>query len=348
MSEALLARRPLHPMERAWLVAERLLPGFAFGLRVEGEGTLDPDAVERALPQHPGMAGRVVGSLGWSAVVMDRPPRVARAEGRLDPWEGPAAEIVLEPGAISFRVHHALADGRAAHRWAEDTFAALRGEPVQPVGTLLPPPATRGPAPPLDQPSLFGPPDPQAPWGCHRAHLRVQTSPRGALRRVLRAIWARREGARISVPVDLRPPGQPSGGNLTGIAQLTHEGELESLRARAADVFSRAEGLRWLPLSLLSWGARRAALQSLRADRFDAVATVSNLGRMDLGRLSCPGFQARRAWWIPPENMGNPLLILISGDDEGLDLSAVAPRAVVSEDGLRAFLGELGEGLRRG
>lgn len=334
-------------MERAWIVAERLLPGFVIGLEIVGEGALDPAAVSATLDLHPGMAGRVVGSLGWTEVVCDRPPRVSDAPGLLDPIAGPSAEIVLQPGRVSFRAHHAIADGRAVQRWAEDTFASLRGERVLPVGYQTPPPATPGAPLPHDQPSLFGPPDPAAPWGSHTAHLRVACSPRRPLQRALSWLWERRPGARINVPVDLRAPESCSTGNLTGISPVTGPDELSTLRERATAVFAQAERLRWLPLSLLTWGARDSAREAIRADRFDATATVSNLGRMDLGRLSASPFRARHAWWVPPENMGNPLLILISGDDEGLDLSAAAPHAVVSPEGLSRFLSELGEALRR-
>lgn len=335
--------RPLHPMERAWLVAERQLPGFVISLELEGEGQLDPEAVRGTLALHPGMAGRVVGVLGQAAVRCDRPPRIAAEQGPLDPHAGPAAEIVLRPGRVIFRAHHAIADGRAIQRWAEDTFASLRGEPVQAAKLAIPPPATRGAPPPRDQRSLFGPPDPTAPRACHDARIRIDTPPRGALRRVLQALWARRPGARISLPVDLRDEDQSVDGNMTGIAHASREDELQGLRARATDVFSVAEPIRWLPLSLLERGARDALDRTLAEDRFDAVATVSNLGRLRHDRLSAPGFQARRGWWVPPRNLGNPLLILVSGDEHGLDVSATAPLAICDPPALQRLLRELAE-----
>lgn len=336
-------RRPLHALERAWLAAEAVQPGFVITLVVEGDGRLEAPP---PLEIWPWMGARARGALGWTELVADHPPRLAEREGPLDPWAGPAAELVSEPGRLLFRAHHAIADARAVQRWAEDLFAALRGEDPPPVAWSPPPPATPGAPPPADQPSLFGPPDPRAPWGTHHAHLRLEGSPRRALRRALAALWALRPGGRIALPVDLRPPGQAVAGNQTGIAHLTDASGLEELRARATGVFSQAERLTGLPLALLGALGRARARAALAEDRFDAIATLSNVGRLRLERLSGAGFRARRAWWIPPGNVGNPLFVLMSGDEDGLDLGAAAPHAVASPAALAALLEELGERVR--
>jgi len=339
--------RPLHALERAWLVAERVQPGFVISLVVEGEGRIEADALAAALPLHPGMAGRVVGALGWCRVVCDRPPRIATQEGPLDPLRGPSAEIVVQAGRLVFRAHHAIADARAIQRWAEDCFACLRGEEVPPTPVLPAPPGIPGDWVAVDQPALLGPLDPDAPWGTHHAHIRVTTAPKLALRRVLDALWARRPGGRISVPVDLRSPGQPSDGNLTGIAMVSRPEELSGLRERCTRLFSLVQPLRWIPLGLLGRRAIRDARQALREDRYSAMATVSNVGRVWPERLSCPGFQATGAWWIPPGNVSNPFFMLMSGDAEGIDLSVAVPHAAASPRRLADLLGELADDLRR-
>lgn len=333
-------------MERAWLVAERVQPGFVIGLVVEGEGQVSPDDLAAALPLHPGMAGRVVGSLGWCRVVCDRPPRIGTEEGPLDPFAGPSAEIVLAPGRLLFRAHHAIADARAIQRWAEDCFAWLRGERLPATPTLPMPAGTPGDWVSVDQRALLGPLDPEAPWGTHHAHVRVKTSPKLALRRVLDALWARRPGGRISVPVDLRPPGQPSDGNLTGIAMVSAPEELDGMRERCTRLFSLVQPLRWIPLGLLGRQAIRDARQALRQDRYNAMATVSNVGRVWPERLSCATFRATSAWWIPPGNVSNPFFMLMSGDQDGLDLCAAVPHAAATPRRLADFMGELADDLR--
>ena len=391
--------RPVQGIERLWLAAERIQPGFVISLVIEGDGILDldafaarlQDAVTTSMTFHPGFRVRLRGATRWMRGHLDGPvPAVRRVigvdwdglgphdliEAPLDPERGPAAEVVLVDGApirLLFRVHHAAGDARALSPWTRAVFSLLRGE-IPPQAALAPPDSmllgghrlgAQAPwAPsPRDQPALLGEcasPTLRTTW----ARVRVPTSPRDVLVRILVALrgLAPPDGSRVSLPIDLRAPGAPVDGNLTGIATLdlpTPEGASSAalraaLRAavqeardpqRCGAILRFADGLRDVPLFVLAANGRRAALDQLKAGRFESLATVSNVGRMDLSGWSGGGFRARHAWVIPPGSPGNPFFLVLAGDDDGVDLIAAAPVGLASAGRLTALLDRLAQAL---
>ena len=74
-------------------------------------------------------------------------------------------------------------------------------------------------------------------------------------------------------------------------------------------------------------------------------ATISNLGRQDLARVSAPSFRATRAFWIPPGSPSMPLFLTLNGDRDGLDLVGTAPVGLASEGRLQALLEATREAL---
>lgn len=402
--------RPIQGIERLWLAAERIQPGFVISLVIEGESSDVPAlqarlerAVAASMLFHPGFQLRLQGFGRWLRGGIDGPVPPVRVvvsdwsgmapdttvEAPLDPeGNGPDAarrrgvEVVIVPGPpvrLLFRVHHAFGDARALFAWTRAVFTLLRDE-VPPATTALPrdavwlgtlqagaaaptpwspsaPPGGEGkPLPwspsPRDQPTLLGAcedPALRTTW----ARVRVATDPRDILVRVLIALRriAPAGSDRIGLPVDLRAPGMVVDGNLTGIATLTlpAEDEAQRDRLRAAIQAARqpascggilrfADGIRDLPLAFLAASGRRAAQEQLAAGRFESLATVSNLGRMDLSGWSGGGFRATRAWVIPPGSPGNPFFLDLNGDAEGADLLAAAPVGLASGGRLEAAL----------
>ncbi len=156
--------RPVHGLERVWLVADALAgtwgdPPFVNQQVVEGDvGTaLTSDrlsvAVARAAAGWPGLGAHLRGGGRWSRWratsvaplpgfrVVDGTAWDGRGPGgapwllhRLDPTRGPLAEVLHVPVCadgvprIVVRTHHAMVDGRAAGAFTADLFRVLRGE----------------------------------------------------------------------------------------------------------------------------------------------------------------------------------------------------------------------------
>ena len=289
----------------------------------------------------------------------------------LDPWRGPTAEVLVLRGVrtrLVVRTHHASCDGRGAGLFTADLFRALRGE--APLGSTAGPLTDAalarellGSAPPAEQPSSRW----RAPTGGTGGDLRLQVawrrrrvrgSGRGLLPRALRALWraSLQHGEaplRVGIPVDLRRhrPGVRSAANLTGIAhvELDDRGvEPAALRAaveapETAQLALAAEPLRGVPLWLMRAEGRRHARRALRTGQFATSATISNLGRQDLGALSGGGFVAQRSVWIPPGQPSLPLFLTLSGDSEGFDILASAPVGLAGGERQEALL----EGMAR-
>lgn len=153
-------QRPLSPVERIWLVADRLCPPFVNQLVLEGDPAAGPaldegawrTAVEAAAAVNPGSRLVLRGVLGGSRwVAAPAPPAVRTVDGRawdgrgpegapflaepLPPRGGPTCAVLLVEGApprVVVRTHHAVMDGRGTLSFVEDVFRALRGE--APVG----------------------------------------------------------------------------------------------------------------------------------------------------------------------------------------------------------------------
>ena len=303
---------------------------------------------------------------------------------RLDPTTGPVVEVVLVRGAdpgdasgqrLVFRTHHAAMDGRGTWLFASDVFRALRGE--APRGSESGPwtdldyarMATEEPLPEpvADRMAPTGSPV-SASFETTWARARVDGDFRGLMPRALVALWrASRvhttDPLRFAVPVDLRRyrPDRRSTANLTGVLRLDLDGVTSvaqahaRVRARlssalnahhAARMAIGADRVRGLPLGLMSWAGRRIAKNQLQTGRFPVSASVSNLGRQDLSRVSAPAFRATRAFWIPPGSPSMPLFLTLNGDVDGLDLVATVPVGLASGGRLETLLASMAEALQ--
>lgn len=308
---------------------------------------------------------RSVDSDGWDGQSSAGAPWLE--DDPLGPRHGPVAELVLLKGAaprVIFRVLHAAFDGRGLGHWAREIGRALRGEPLE------------GPGGPIDDreaakameapPSSIEPPaDAAAPWtpvgtdlSTNWVRRRIQTPGQRVLPRVLLALATAIDGlARISVPVDLRPRLRDAGfadahrytGNLTGIVQLNVAPmiDLDRLAAQLRTVTlgpgpashaAAAHQLRGVPLVIMTKAGEASARTALHKRRWPVSATVSNFGLHQPASLSGAGFEAERIFTVVPGAPGLPLFLSITGDPNGIELCASAPRALADADRLRTLL----------
>lgn len=330
--------------------------GWMGGMRWESSGT--PPVV------------RVDDGQGWDGQSPAGAPFLARP---MNPQRGPVCEVVVLKGSadgtdrVVIRTHHAALDGRGAGLFAADLFAVLRGE--EPLGAKAGPftdvdlarmaEVSAGADPVLDRGSPTGAPT-SAAFETTWARRRVSGRFRGLLPRAIVGLWSASRAyttdpLRVGVPVDLRRyhPKLRSTANLTGImhidlagveavgqaharvrARLAHGLEGHSAAAHALGM----DGLRGLPLWFMGWAGRRAAAESLRTNLFRTSVTLSNLGRQDLSRYRGGGFEARRAFWIPPGQPGLPLFLAMSGDAEGLEIVGSMPVGLADGGRLEGLL----------
>ncbi|MEC3951849.1 peptide synthetase [Nocardia sp. CDC153] len=226
-------RRPISPTELIYFPMRDLAPPFLMQLVVEGTGTLDAEALRRAVKTaaeaNPG-ARLVRDGKDWvdsgvapSVRVVDHALQYPALEADpvltspIGPTPDSTVEVLLltaAPTTLVFRVFHGVMDGMGMIMWATDVLRALRGE--EPVGA---------PDPIADaelvrkvgapgRPTLMLPRFRAATGhgrqmpGEHRHLLRTRTihaTGPGALMRVA-ALLAEEGGpvSRIMIPVDIR------------------------------------------------------------------------------------------------------------------------------------------------
>jgi hypothetical protein len=268
-------------------------------------------------------------------------------------------------------VLHGAMDGRGLLHLAEDLLRCVNG--LAPIG------AEAGPTTDMDLAATLAAPRPtkaprhyaaptgparEAPGVARRHRVRLQGCYHDLLPRALIALWrasrAFTEGPlRIDLPVDMRrhAPDLRSTANLSGITatDLEYEPSIEDLRARTrealdanleAGVPAGASALRWFPLWLATGIAMAGAREGERTHRFEISATVSNLGRLDLDALSGPVFRVTRAAVMPPANPGLPLLIVLTGDDEGVEICGASMATWADEGRLEGLLEGMARAIR--
>ncbi len=242
--------RPHSNASRLWVAAGSLWPPFSNQMVIEGSGSIEHAALEKAVEKasiaNPGsrliLTGfpcrkrwtdsgimppvRGVDGAAWSGYDMNGAPFLS---DRLNVYPGPSCEVLLIAGSkprVCFRSHHAVMDGRGTMTWAEDVFRELRGE--KPEGSefctieddllnlskSLEKPATDRYLSPVGRPRTG------SSFRWYRIHIN------GRFRDILPAVmmhvaaeaWKFNDGkVRIGVPVDLRSRrnGLRSTGNLT-------------------------------------------------------------------------------------------------------------------------------------
>jgi len=155
MTDAVLSsryERKISPVERLFLVGDKLYPPFVSQLVLEGQGEFDlqcwQSAARRVSVTNPGCRLVLRGNLGWSRWVDSAvSPAVHLINGEswngkdpenapflkrpLPARSGPTFEVLLltgNPNRVIFRTHHGVMDGGGGLRFINEFFRELRGE----------------------------------------------------------------------------------------------------------------------------------------------------------------------------------------------------------------------------
>ncbi|WP_412746950.1 amino acid adenylation domain-containing protein [Krasilnikovia sp. MM14-A1004] len=339
----------MSPTEWLYLAGQRTMPPFAIQLVVEGEGSLDPAALTRAVRvASAACPGARLARHGRTWVDTGDAPPVTMA-GSTPLWPDLAAtplertcEVVVAEGAVMFRVSHAVMDGRGVLTWAADVFRALRGEPPlgapamltdfgladrlgapgrrprMSVGWRSPlaaprPAATAARGAAVQRPS--GPDHAGQGW----ARRTVDGNHPGLVAKLAAAVagFTGADRSRFMVPVDLRrhDPALHSTANLSLPVFLT-AGRDEPWQSLHKQILRALVERREVTGGAAERAAYRLPLgllaRSLRlaGDRHMCTAILSHLGRVDPAEFSADGFRAATVYSLPTHAPLAPLTIV--------------------------------------
>ncbi|MEU6056662.1 hypothetical protein [Streptomyces sp. NPDC047097] len=322
--------RRVSPIERGYLNAAATGTPQLIQMVIEGEGTLDPDALRRAARAatlaSPGLMVRRRGAL-WRA---DGPvPEVVElpdGTGLDDPFfhrdlpvvTGPVCELGLvrdpDPAGgvrtrLIIRASHIATDGRGLRQWIADLFRVLRGE--DPAGC----PdtvddghfrAAAGEIPPAPEaarldglPAILGrgPADVRPLW----LRRRVAAGPSGLTARAAAALSRHltTDTGRLIVPVDLRrhDPAVRSTANLTSrlVLDLRRDDSWKRVHATLVRALLAKADLATLDRDFLRgnpFANNLSEARELDGSRFPCTAIISDHGEVDLRTFSTPAFRA--------------------------------------------------------
>ena len=277
---------------------------------------------------------------------------------------------------LLLRVLHAVTDGRGGLAVLRDLFAALRGEPLGPPRFLR---VTDAEVSRAVGGQVCGPPmpdrAPQARVSARpgaRGGAWVRTTipaPRHAVNGAIVAAlarWPDRGPLRYTLPVDLRRhqselPGAlrdlpETVGNLTGLVHLdvsalaARDDAAVAIGAALRDRVARgahhgpvleSEGMRRLPLRLTAGAGGALSRRDQRRGLVPVSATVSNLGRVALADWTLGDVRATAVFVGPPASPGLPLLAVVTGNDDRVEVAGAVPSAWGPADGWVAALDAL-------
>lgn len=385
--------RKLSFSERGHLVYDRVFSRFYCQFMLEGEGEIDPErlrsAVKRASDFNPGPRMLVRGFLNFSRLVdSGAPPPVRLIDGSswdglssdgapfyakpLDPFRGPACEIVIMKGSpyrIVFRAHHAVMDGRGVHLWVEDIFKILNGRrPISRFSEYTE----------LEFARKF--------TGEYRKPFPVYSpAPSGRAEKSgnLRARWIRRritghyknllgqiaviiagevskytkDDFWIAVPVDLRFRNNdfPTTSNFASIIYInvlpgdTPEVISEKIRERIANKedmkFDRADVMcRFAPLFILEKTLSSMVKNRHERGIYSTSASISNIGRIDFNDYTCDGFQPKSAFGCPSGGF-YPVNVVLLGYGNSVEIGMAMPEVLASSGRMEALMERVVGGL---
>lgn len=323
--------RRVSPIERGYLNAAATGTPQLIQMVIEGEGTLEADALREAARAatraSPGLAVRRRGAL-WRAdgpvpEVVELPagtgPDAPFLHRDLSVVTGPVCELGLVPGETTrliVRASHIVTDGRGLRHWIADLFRALRGEdPVGYADTVDDAHfrAAAGDVPPAPEtarhtglPAIIG----HGPAGDRPLWLsrRVPAGPSGVTARAAAALSRHltTDTGRLIVPVDLRrhDPAVRSTANLTSRLVLdlrrddswkrVHSTLVRALLTKAEVAALEGDFLRGNPFANSLSEARE-----LDGARFPCTAIVSDHGEIDPRTYSTPAFRATSFATLP-------------------------------------------------
>jgi hypothetical protein len=282
-----------------------------------------------------------------------------------DVREGPLCEVLLAPGRMAVRVHHAIMDGVGMGWFAAELFRALRGEPLQgspstqmDIDVARSLRVQRDPA--WRRPGLAPTGRPRSPsraLGWQRISLQQRT--RNAIAPVALALahaaWEHRPGpVHLHVVTDLRRQrkGPMSIANLTGILPLevTPADDQRSLKRklisalranRDAAFLPEAAAFLRMPLWMLRAMVGLRAWQSRRSGFYVPSAVISFL-EVDEAWFSAPGFRARSVIGVPPLGESVPCFVDIVSTRQATEIALAVPEALADQ----RFAAHIAQALR--
>ena len=378
--------RALSGTDRYWLSITRLTPPCVITLVVDHEGEplgveLLRAAVDAVADARPDTRLRLHGERREAVWQPDGPPPVVVMHDRplvgplgavdadamqraapLEPEAGPGLSVHVMPGTdgggrLVLRGCHAVIDGRGLVAVLLDLVAALRSEPLVPVG-LGPPEdslAIAATAPPYGWGhSPFGSVRDPSRLGMHYLHRRLGPVARplhAVVRAAVEVAGARgipADQVRVGVPVDLRRHDAALarvGGNLHSLV-YHHGPDPGDLRARIEagehrGALAHAGALRDLTIGDATRIAAADAAEELAHDAPERSIVVSNLGRLPLVALDLRDRRAKGRHWLPPSAAGIPIFLGLFGDDESLELGATIPATWADAAAARSFMDDV-------
>ncbi|TRV80413.1 hypothetical protein FKN01_06590 [Streptomyces sp. 130] len=324
--------RRISPIERGYLNAAATGTPQLIQMVIEGEGTLDPDALRRAArtatEASPGLAVRRRGPLWRAGGPVPELVELPAGTGLgheffhrdLSVVTGPVCELGLirDAGAtrLVVRASHIVTDGRGLRQWIADLFRVLRDE--DPVGC----PDTVDdahfraaaghvrPAPEAARltglPAMIG----EGPAGERPLWLRrrVPAAPSGVTARAAAALSRHltTDTGRLIVPVDLRRHDTTtrSTANLTSQLVLdlrrddswkrVHSTLVRALIAKTEVAVLDRDFLRDNPFA-----NNLSEAQAFDGDNFPCTAIISDHGEVDTAAFSAPAFRATSFSTLP-------------------------------------------------
>ncbi|MBN2160980.1 MAG: hypothetical protein JW807_16435 [Spirochaetes bacterium] len=288
--------------------------------------------------------------------------------------ESPSCEVVLIRGPVprvAFRTHHSVMDARGTLTWAEDIFRVLRNEPV--IGStwdmndveLIKTFQTKMRTP---FPTEHIPPGGK-PEGDERGVVWRKRAIKGNMKLILprcarlsaEEAWRHAEGiVRFGIAVDMRRrmPGLRSTSSLAFAFYIevkpdsTPEMIADDI---AAQVESGAEGMLsrgdqlivHIPIALLARAGDRIIRERNKTGIYSLSGILTNVGRVDLGKFSGGGFNARAFWAVPPNNEYYPFLMVLTGYEGGFELILSMPRNQASGGRIDDVLDRIARGMEQ-
>jgi amino acid adenylation domain-containing protein len=381
--------RKISPFEWTYLSATTHFPPFAIQLWIEVDSLSSHAELESALAIAAGAnpGARLVPEEGWW-IDSGRVPHVRSISGSESfsfshPYfhaafsfgDTPPIEIVYWQGAgLIFRCSHALMDAGGLLFFAQETFRALRGEPVLGSHSKISDydylarfkhPKSRPWLLPNKKSPLGAPAFSKTGFVWERRTIPGQVSAVGArLASALGKMTQRLHpngSSRTMLPVDLRQIDSTlrSTCNLSNalFLELPASSTWTEVYCRILEAFGRNDEravssldaiFSRIPISILNRVFRRLHEYQVRNDRYMFSAMVSHVGPVSLSAFSFQGVTPRAVTLLPFDAPGSAITLITIQHENGLEIAASCPAATGEDGRLRMALDLLCEELEQG
>lgn len=383
-------RRP-SPLERTYFFYDhqQLMP-VSINICVRGEGAILEDelssAVRQVVEANPGFKLQRRGYLGFSywddegefplvqtLPESDQPELVgdvpACFNAPMDSRNGPLVRVFLKPGNPSyvlFQLHHGLTDGRGTVHFIDETFRALRGEPLQgsksrafeieicqrlssgsiemvkgrtesltgvPSSSDFSPQWSTRFIPGADGKQLAA----KGMWSLSKSvndylgdlfRFRITVDIRRHLEEAEGLTVA---NASTGIDVDF-PVGSSLEDVHSALSQLLKNNAATRLPPKLLMAASR-----WVPTKL-NGQSEPAALRSFQRGRLIRNGTIANMGHLPTQAWSCNQFKAERVYFVPPYFRLSPIFMVLNSAEDGLVVSATMSKLFSDQNRLEEMM----------